>query len=185
MSTEVIRQLFADLGERALHASVASGVSAEHHNQVLTGAQSFLHALDGAESRAASPTHVPASRAFTAATTDLGKRVLALSDELPWIPARKDPTGADRALLPINDLFDLGDVIAGLVLVRPHSFYPEHSHPPQELYLTIEGTADWRFGGSTKWHEVAPDSVFYNPPAAMHGQRNGSLANLSLYVLWP
>lgn len=184
MSNPAIRQLFIDLGRAALAAPPAQGVDAAFLDLIHNGASAFLDQVRTGEQQDWQPSQVPSTSDFTNAATVLGQRIAEVSPHLPWIPARQDPEGTDRALLSINELFDLGPVVAGFVLVRPGSFYPEHSHAPQELYLTIEGTADWRYGGSDDWASVAPGSVFYNPSSVIHGQRNGTATNISMYVLW-
>lgn len=180
-----VRDYLNDLAAAALVAPAAVGVSAQHLDLIHEGVRTFQHALMTAQARDWKPSQVPSSIGYTNASTELGHRLLALAPALPWTPARQDPTGADRALLSINDMFALGPITAGFVLVQPHSVYPLHHHPPQELYLTVEGTAEWRFGGAEETVSVAPGRVFYNPPGVLHEQRNGDSTNISLYVLWP
>lgn len=180
-----VRAYLNDLAASALTAPAASGVSTQQLDRVHEGIQTFQKALAAADALDWKPSHVPSSNDYTSASTNLGQRLLALAPLLPWIPARQDPTGADRALLSINDMFALGPIIAGFVLVRPQSFYPLHQHPPQELYLTVEGTAEWRFGGAEETVLVPPGQVFYNPPGVLHEQRNGHSTNIAMYVLWP
>jgi len=184
VTSAAIRTYLDDLAAAALTAPAAAGVSRGHLAQVRAGARLFRDALHDAPEREWRPSTVPASDDFTSASTALATRLLELSPTLPWIPARQDPNGQDRALLSVNDLFDIGDVIAGFVLVRPNSFYPLHEHPPQELYFTIDGTGEWRFGGAELTAPVGPGQVFYNPPAVLHEQRNGPATNISFYVLW-
>lgn len=185
MTGPTVKQLLGELADAALIAPPATAVTAQHLRKVREGAAAFQEALRTAAQLDWQPSNVPSSIDFTSAATEFGQRLLALGPALPWKPARQDPTGKDRALLSINDMFDLGPLIAGFVLVRPDSFYPLHEHPPQELYLTIEGTGEWRFGGNDDTHAVPPGHVFYNPPATLHEQRNGPATNVSLYVLWP
>lgn len=185
MTRQAVKQLFGDLAEAARLAPAAKGVSPQHLERARQGATAFQQALGSADLLDWEPSTVPSSANYTNATTDFGQRLVELAPTLPWKPARQDPTGTDRALLSINDMFDLGPLIAGFVLVRPRSFYPLHQHPPQELYLTIDGTAEWRFGGAEATQAVPAGHVFYNPPNVVHEQRNGAATNVAMYVLWP
>ena len=126
-----------------------------------------------------------ADRGFTE-TTDLARDFVAVAPLLPWVPTmRATDGGTDFALAPLNDVRDFGDAIVGLMYVRPDTQYPLHQHPPQELYLIISGTAEWRFGGHEDLRELRPGDLLYNNPDDLHTVTAWVSPVVALYVLWP
>jgi quercetin dioxygenase-like cupin family protein len=56
-------------------------------------------------------------------------------------------------------------------VVAPHSAtHPPHSHPEDEFFFVLEGTAEFYLDGSTKI--AGPYTSFYCPPNSKHGIRN-------------
>ena len=88
------------------------------------------------------------------------------------------------ALWVFNNLFDLKHHTVGLLYLDPHLAYPEHSHPPPELYLTLSGTASWRYGGCDSYRVVSAGNLLYNNPFDLHGVRAEDTPLLALYLLW-
>ena len=109
-----------------------------------------------------------------------------LSPTMRWIPSpRSDDEGRLMALVPLNDMLDLGPLISGFMYVDASAAYPEHQHEPQELYLVMTGGATWRYGGASDYRPLAEGAVIYNQPWDLHGVRAGATPLLALYVLWP
>ncbi len=71
------------------------------------------------------------------------------------------------------------------MLLAPSGAYPEHSHPPQEIYLPIAGGGQWRYGGAERYQLLADDALVYNHPGDRHGALAGDEPLLALYILWP
>ena len=69
--------------------------------------------------------------------------------------------------------------------IRATTQYPVHNHPPQELYLTISGEAQWRFGGNDDFRPVGLGSTIYNNPNDYHSAIAGPAQVVALSVLWP
>ncbi len=108
-----------------------------------------------------------------------------IAKQMVWRPSpRTDKNGEQMALCLINDMVDLGDLIAGLLLVDKHQRYPLHQNSPQELYLILSGEAEWRYGGSENFVKMIPGDVIYNHPNDMHGVITHDEPVLALYVLW-
>jgi Dimethlysulfonioproprionate lyase len=40
------------------------------------------------------------------------------------------------------------DVTLGISLMAPHVRYPDHQHPPEEIYVSLASGAGWRMGGA-------------------------------------
>jgi hypothetical protein len=116
----------------------------------------------------------------------LGRRFVEVAPLLPWTPTKRaDDGGVDLALSPLDTVRDLGDLTVGVMYVRPHRQYPLHHHPPHELYLTIAGQAEWRFGGHDDFRPIGSDTTIYNHPGDLHSAIAGDTPLVAFYVLWP
>lgn len=188
MTGDRVLDFLVNLGQRALVAPPASTADPAVMAHLRTGAQRFVSALEAAIRVDAPPSSTRAADTILKTTSpahnDLAKQLRDVTPLLPWGPARQDPLGDERSIADLANIVDLGNVIAGLMVVAPGADYPVHHHAPQEFYLVVDGTADWRFGGAEEWSAVEPGEVFYNPPDVWHGQRNGPQPCVSLYVLW-
>lgn len=165
-------------------ATPAPTVSAEDAGRIRAGAGRLLEALETAPDLEYEPQSLPIAEELGPGTSDLGRRFRELAPTLPWTTGRGDHEGTDRGLVVLNDLFDLGTVTAGMLCVAPAKIYPEHDHPPQELYVLLDGTAEWRFGGADDYLPLAPGTTLYNHPSDRHGIRVGDEAVVAMYVLW-
>lgn len=104
---------------------------------------------------------------------------------LPWVPShRVDDGGQSTGLVLLDECFDFGELSVGLSVVGPNSAYPEHRHPPVEVYLVLGGTAQWRFGGSEDYVPVAPGHTLSNNSNDLHGIRTGDEPVVALWVLF-
>lgn len=112
--------------------------------------------------------------------------LIPLADSLPWIPSfRTTDQGRELALVYIHDMLELGPLQLGFILVGADCVFPEHQHKPQELYLVLSGTAQWRYGGNPDYQPVAPLHSLYNHPMDLHGVKTAEQPLLALYALWP
>jgi len=132
------------------------------------------------------PSLVPVVTTLADAPPDpLTTAVIEAEPEIPWVPShRMTDGGTEAALAPLNEVRDLGEVIVGLLALAPGATYPEHSHPPQEVYLPLSGAGRWRFGGSEDYRSLASDELVYNHPNDRHGIVAGNEPLLAMYVLW-
>lgn len=73
------------------------------------------------------------------------------------------------------------DVRVGISLVAPATPYPDHRHPPEELYLALT-PGEWRQERGP-WFEPGPGGVVFNSPNILHGMRAGSAPQLALWCL--
>jgi len=176
--SDQIRKWFADAADLAV-AAAATPVIRE-------GAALFADQIRVAQARAfEARTFEVLGRAGTVSDTPLGVQFASLAPSLPWsVSSRWDDGGRERALCVVGDMFALRDVVAGLVYLDGGGTYPEHDHPPQELYLTVAGTARWRFGGSPHYVEVEPSATLYNKPGDRHAIEAGATPLVAMYVLW-
>lgn len=159
----------------------ASG-AAQHH-----GAAAFQSALGTARPIHRDRTSVPAETCLAdLPASDLADSFQRVAADISWIPShRMTDGGTEAALAPIDTQVEFGDLTVGMLLLTPGGRYPEHSHPPHEIYLPIADGGQWRYGGDSSYRALAPGSLAYNHPDDVHGIVAGKKPLLALYVLWP
>lgn len=74
------------------------------------------------------------------------------------------------------------DVRIGASLVAPNTRYPDHDHPPEEMYLALSAGI-WR-NGDTDWTEPGIGGLFHNTPGITHAMRSGDAPLLTIWCLW-
>jgi len=144
----------------------------------------FVDVVEQATVRPVVPTHVSVVDQMTTNGPPLRDDLLALTSTLPWAPSpRVDDGGTGVALLDFGECLDLGTLTVGAMAVGPDNAYPEHDHPPLEMYLVLGGTAWWRHGGADDYVERRAGDLVINHPNDRHGVRTGEDALLAVYVL--
>lgn len=131
---------------------------------------------------------VPVAMALMA--TALAAPFAALEPALAW-QARAiagAPPGfaeghANAHLLGPQGLEQRGGLVAGFSLVAPNITYPDHHHPPEELYLVLSGGEWWQAGGA--WHAPGQGGIVHNPPGILHAMRGTDVPLLALWFLLP
>ncbi len=117
--------------------------------------------------------------AFKALEPQLAWRVRALPNGSPAFAAGHasarvlDPTGLEQR----------GGLVSGFSLVAPGVTYPEHDHPPEEIYLVLSGGEWWQEGGA--WHAPGPGGIVHNPPGIRHAMRGTDVPLLAIWFLLP
>ena len=151
------------------------------------GAALFAGAVERATPLPFEPSWLPAlDTIHEVDPTPLGHRFAEIAPLLHWEPTfRTDDKGTEIALAPLERMFDLGELTVGVMYVAPGCCYPLHAHPPHELYLTLAGHGEWRYGGHDGFRAAAPDAVLYNHPNDLHSAVAGATPLVALYVLWP
>lgn len=113
----------------------------------------------------------------------LAKDFQQFAVHLPWSHSpRTIDRGHEMAVLDFNSMFDMGNCIAGLIYVDLEKTYPEHNHPPSELYFLISGAANWRWGGNDNYQSITAGNLIYNHPYNWHGVRAEANPVLALYL---
>jgi hypothetical protein len=74
------------------------------------------------------------------------------------------------------------DVWIGVSLLAPHTQYPDHRHPPEEIYVVLS-PGQWR-QASEPWHEPGVGGLVYNPSNVVHAMRSAERPLLALWFLW-
>lgn len=74
------------------------------------------------------------------------------------------------------------DVRIGVSLMAPRTRYPDHHHPPEEVYIVLSG-GEWR-QASGPWHTPGIGGLVHNPPDIVHAMRSTDGPLLALWFLW-
>lgn len=128
---------------------------------------------------AASPSPMP----------DLAFAFAALEGRLRWQRRNgADPSNGDffeghanAMLIGPGGLEQRDDVWVGATLMAPGVAYPDHSHPPEEVYLALTQGHWWN--AESDWTEPGPGGTVYNPPGILHAMRAGTSAFLAFWFL--
>ena len=147
-----------------------------------------------------SPDQVPACRhlehALAAATqagrpdTEHARALAALAPQLTWYTRpgsdsadSQFATGhANATIIGKNGLEECPKVRIGVSLLAPDVSYPDHRHPPEEVYVPLSPGA-WRQEDGP-WREPGLTGVVYNPPNILHAMRSASVPLLATWCLW-
>lgn len=81
----------------------------------------------------------------------------------------------DHALEPRDDVW------IGLTVMAPNVTYPDHAHPPEEVYLALS-RGRWRQGKGA-WREPGLGGIQYNPRAIVHAMQSTSAPFLAIWCL--
>ena len=74
------------------------------------------------------------------------------------------------------------DAWIGVSLMAPHMRYPDHRHPPEEIYVVLSD-GQWR-QARDPWHEPGIGGLVYNAPNVVHAMRSTERPLLALWFLW-
>jgi quercetin dioxygenase-like cupin family protein len=88
---------------------------------------------------------------------------------------------ANAMLIGPGGLEERDDVMVGVSLMAPDILYPDHSHPPEEVYVAFTGGGWWNAG--MDWTEPGPGGLIYNPPGILHAMRSGPEPFLAVWLL--
>jgi quercetin dioxygenase-like cupin family protein len=89
---------------------------------------------------------------------------------------------ANAAIAGADGLEIRSDVRIGVSLMAPHTRYPDHRHPPEEIYVVLSD-GQWR-QASDPWHAPGIGGLVYNPPNIVHAMRSAEQPLLALWFLW-
>src|SRR6185437_1089779 len=105
---------------------------------------------------------------------DLASAFAAIEPQLRW----KTRPGADTHgehflnshananIVGAEGIETRADVWIGVSLMAPETRYPDHRHPPEEIYLVLSG-GEW-CNTDTPWHAPGIGNLVYNPPNIVH-----------------
>jgi quercetin dioxygenase-like cupin family protein len=122
-------------------------------------------------------------------TASLGNSLRALDSFIPWTrrpnSSDDDPkfeaAHANAMLVGPNGIEPREDVWIGVSIMAPHVTYPNHHHPPQEIYAVLS-PGQWRQANGP-WSEPGTGGLVYNPPNIVHAMRSGDHCLLAVWAL--
>lgn len=88
---------------------------------------------------------------------------------------------ANAMILGPGGLEERSDVWVGATVMAPGTLYPDHNHPPAEVYLPLSPGEWWN--AEMDWTDPGPDGFIYNPPGILHAMRAGAKPFLALWFL--
>lgn len=123
------------------------------------------------------------------ALAPLTTALLALAPQLVWRQRQmQDPTAsanfneghANTILIGRGGLEEQARFTIGMSLALPGVVYPEHDHPPEELYLILS-PGGFRHGPDD-WRQIGPGGTFYNTPGIRHAMRADEMPLLAIWI---
>lgn len=153
-------------------------------------------ALEAPQASGERPQRQPACRHLPACFAELetiggnlGKLAAALREiepHLSWNNQSERRKSADLAenyadsfIVGPGGFVPSGQIEIGVSVMAPHTTYPDHRHPPEELYLVLS-QGEWRQNAEA-WHEPGVGGVVYNPPDIVHAMRADAKP---LFAIW-
>jgi hypothetical protein len=73
------------------------------------------------------------------------------------------------------------DVRVGASLLAPNVRYPDHSHPPEEVYVVLSD-GEW-FGTAARWYRPGIGGIVHHQPGVLHAMRSGETPLLAVWCL--
>ena len=73
------------------------------------------------------------------------------------------------------------DIWLGVTLMAPGVRYPDHDHPPEEVYLVLS-KGEWRQGAGS-WFSPGVGGSLYNEPGITHAMRSSDTPLFAFWVL--
>ena len=125
-----------------------------------------------------------------AATADLTAAFQAIEPELHWTrrwTAKPGDGGfydghANANIVGPEGIEKRDDIWIGVSLVAPGITYPDHHHPPEEVYVVLS-PGEWKHGGSD-WFAPGYGGLVYNVSDTVHAMRAGADPLLAIWCLW-
>lgn len=118
----------------------------------------------------------------------LGEAFAALDSRLDWAgPNERRATPelnvayADVTLVGPRGLVPSDAVEIGVSLMAPNTTYPDHQHPPEEIYIALSH-GEWR-QEARPWHEPGIGGLVFNPAGIVHAMRSGPAPFLAVWCL--
>lgn len=117
----------------------------------------------------------------------LGEALAAIEAQLAWNPKQAgDAEFRDRhanaTVIGVDGIEQRDDVRIGVSVVAPDTVYPDHHHPPEEIYAVLSDSA-WRQEGGP-WRRPGLGGTVHNTPNILHAMRAYDMPLLAVWSLW-
>jgi hypothetical protein len=135
------------------------------------------------------PQALDAARTTGGVTGTLAVALAAIEPGLRWFRRPGARTGdggfgdkhANAVIVGDGGLEVRRDVTVGVSLMAPHTTYPDHHHPPEEIYVALSA-GEWRQGAGS-WHAPGPGGLVHNAPDVVHAMRSLDAPLLAIWCL--
>lgn len=129
------------------------------------------------------------ARAHGSTAATLADALRALAPRLCW---SRRPRGenddaafqschANAVVIGEHGLEAREDILIGVSLLAPDTRYPDHRHPPEEIY-TVLSPGEWKHNDGP-WHTPGVGGFVHNPPNIIHAMRSGDSPLLAVWCL--
>lgn len=115
----------------------------------------------------------------------ISRNLVALREHLSWYQ-RQEPdhpafmqAHANAQLIGPQGLLLSDDLMVGVSLLNADTIYPDHQHPPAEIYLVLS-QGQWR-QKANNWHEPGVGGYVYNTPNVVHAMQSHEQP---LFAIW-
>lgn len=116
----------------------------------------------------------------------ISQSLVDLSDSLSWY-TRPEPdhaefmqSHANAQVIGPKGLLVRDDIMVGVSLLKAGTTYPNHQHPPAEIYLVLTSGQWWQSGSS--WIEPGVGGYVYNSPNILHAMQSSQ--QQPLFAIW-
>lgn len=140
------------------------------------------HALPAALDTARRHSHAAArvANAFAALEPSLHWAVRSAGG--PHASASWPEGHANAMIVGTGGIESRGDMQIGVSLMAPQVRYPDHTHPPEEVYLVL---SPGRFQhGDSDWFEPGIGGTLYNEPGIRHAMASDAAPLFAVWLLW-
>lgn len=119
----------------------------------------------------------------------LAQTFAVLEPSLTWTRRSYDGPGAERffeghgnaLIVGPEGLEDRPGIVVGVTIMAPGTQYPEHSHPPDELYIALS-PGEWR-REQGDWFSPGRGGLVRNTPGVLHAMRATDAPLLAIWSL--
>jgi quercetin dioxygenase-like cupin family protein len=105
-----------------------------------------------------------------------GRRKTADPSNLPFWNGH-----GNAVVLGPGGLEERNDLWVGATVMAPGVLYPDHNHPPAEVYVPLSAGEWWN--AELAWTDPGLGGFIYNPPGILHAMRAGPAPFLALWFL--
>ena len=99
----------------------------------------------------------------------------------PSIHPKWPNSHANSVIIGDTGLECRNDVRIGVSLLAPYTIYPNHQHPPEEVYIALSN-GSWRQNDGF-WQTRGAGGLIYNPPNIVHAMKSNSDPLLAIWIL--
>jgi hypothetical protein len=123
----------------------------------------------------------------TVPVRDLAAAFRAIEPAFPWAESHRASaaplaeTYAGALVVGPGGAVESDKVQIGVSLMAPEITFPDHQHPPEEVYIALSAGA-WR-QNADPWVEPGIGGLIYNPPNIAHAMRSGKEPFLAIWCL--